>query len=744
MGGSPRRWIFVATILVGSFLLFLVQPMVARMVLPKLGGAPAVWNSAMLVYQALLLGGYAYAHWLGRFAIRRQALIHGGLLLVAALWLPLSIANLGAPPSGQEALWVPWLLLASIGPVFFVVSAQAPLMQRWFAADGCAGDPYYLYAASNLGSFAGLISYPIWVEPNFPLASQSWGWSAGYAVLFLLVAACAWARWRTVNEGTEATDRAAELEGDAKPTTKRILHWLALAAVPSGLMLSTTTHLTTDIVAMPLLWVLPLGLYLLSFVFAFSEKSSVRGVVTTIAPAAVLGIGGLSLVHSGGTMTLAVVTLVLLFLVAVSLHGYLHYLRPSPRYLTLFYLIMSAGGVLGGLFGALIAPLVFDWVYEHPMLILASALLLPLPVLFPWPQSFGIRPRIARLIAAILLGAAAAMAVQLGGIFEGTFEGLSIYYAFGIFLIGLLCMMWRGAFVAVLLMLMLALGGVQQLGESLTGDRVRSYFGVYAVTQDDALHQRRLSHGTTLHGLQRTDLGYEWEPTTYYGRSSGVGLALQSAESLYGAKARIGVVGLGAGTLACYRQTGQKWTFFEIDPVMEAIARDANRFTFMSQCAGDSPVVIGDARLMLAEGPEKRFDILVIDAFSSDAIPLHLLTKEALDIYQRALSPDGLLLIHISNRFFDLRPVLQADAMARGWPIAARDDEPQDALGHLTGSTWLATSASAEKLKQLVGDIAEDEVWQPLEGRKGFQQWTDDYSSTLPILLWDNILGKKP
>ena len=289
---SPRRWLFVLTILVGSFLLFQVQPMVARMVLPKLGGAPAVWNSAMLVYQALLLGGYAYAHWLGRFDVRRQAIIHVALFLVAALWLPIGIAHIAPPGAGQEALWVPLLLLASIGPVFFVVSAQAPLMQRWFAADARAGDPYYLYAASNLGSFAGLISYPALVEPSLPLAAQSWGWTAGYALLVLLVAACAAARWQG-RVTDPAVDAAATDE--PRPTWRRQLHWLLIAAVPSGLMLSTTTHLTTDIVAMPLLWVLPLGLYLLSFVIAFSTMDRLTEVITFIAPAVLLAVGGLAL-----------------------------------------------------------------------------------------------------------------------------------------------------------------------------------------------------------------------------------------------------------------------------------------------------------------------------------------------------------------------------------------------------------------------------------------------------------------
>lgn len=738
MTGAARRWIFVATILVGSFLLFLVQPMVARMVLPKLGGAPAVWNSAMLVYQALLLGGYAYAHWLGRFSLRRQAMVHGGLLLIAAAWLPIGIASIGAPASGQEALWVPLLLLASIGPVFFAVSAQAPLMQRWFAADSKAGDPYYLYAASNLGSFAGLLSYPLWVEPNFLLDQQAWGWTAGYALLFLLVMATAAARWR--DKASVALPTADETMGEAPPNLRRKLHWLALAAVPSGLMLSTTTHLTTDIVAMPLLWVLPLGLYLLSYVFAFTENSFVKSVVTTVAPTALLLIGGMAMITSGGSMVVALASLALLFIMSVSLHGYLYHLRPSPQHLTLFYLIMSAGGVLGGLFAALIAPILFDWVYEHPILIVAAALLLPLPVLIPWPPMLRLSPHAAGRIVAVLLGLVFVLALYVAGEWNGVVEGSVGLVLAVIFLIGLLSIGWRWAYVLVLLALMLAMGGVDNIQQSFSGDRVRSYFGVYSVTDDPAMDQRRLAHGTTLHGLQHLQAGERGEPTTYYGRTSGVGLALQQAAP----DAAVGIVGLGAGTLACYRRAGQDWTFFEIDPVMMQIARNPDRFTFLSDCAPHAPVVLGDARLMLEQGPAAKFDILVIDAFSSDAIPLHLLTKEAIDIYARALKPDGLLMIHISNRFFDLEPVLAAEAKARGWPVALRYDNPADEAGHLTASSWVAMAPTAEKLAALTGEANTATAWTNLGERDGFRRWTDDYASTLPILLWQNILGTKP
>ncbi|MGN7931303.1 spermidine synthase [Sphingopyxis sp. 22461] len=741
---SPRRWLFVLTILVGSFLLFLVQPMVARMVLPKLGGAPAVWNSAMLVYQALLLGGYAYAHWLGRFTVRRQAVIHLALFLVAALWLPIGIAQIAVRGPGQEALWVPLLLLASIGPVFFVVSAQAPLMQRWFAADTRAGDPYYLYAASNLGSFAGLISYPALVEPTMPLAVQSWGWTAGYALLVLLVAGAAAARW---HGGAEAH---AAVTDEPRPSLRRQLHWLLIAAVPSGLMLSTTTHLTTDIVAMPLLWVLPLGLYLLSFVIAFSTMERPTQIITLIAPVLLLAVGGLGLLSSGGgSMMVALASLAMLFVVATALHGYLYHLRPAAQHLTLFYLIMSAGGVLGGLFAALFAPLIFDWVYEHPLLILAAAMLLPLPALLPWDKWLGLEAKTARIVAAVFVALAAFGAWHMVGDWTGRLDSATTSWGIAIFVVGTLVIGWRWAYVPVLALLMIGVGGWDTIQESFTGARVRSYFGVYTITDYPASNQRRLAHGTTLHGLQRTDAAHRRDPTTYYGHQSGVGLTLDKAAALAGPNASIGIVGLGAGTLACYRKPDQHWTIFEIDPVMVDIARDPSKFTFLSDCAGDTPIVIGDARLQLANQPAGRFDVIVIDAFSSDAIPLHLLTEEAIGIYARALKPDGILLIHISNRFFDLEPVLAAEAKARGWTSAIRMDPGPvgDEYGDLTGSNWVALTATPQRMRQLTGgirprkDSRDLDAWVPLEARPNFERWTDDYASTLPVLIWKNLIG---
>ena len=736
---NPARLLFVLTVLTGSFLLFLVQPLVARMALPLLGGAPNVWNSAMLVYQALLLGGYAYAHGLSRFAPRKQAMIHIGLLLCAALTLPIAMADLPAPPPGWEPLWVPALLMATIGPLFFLVSAQAPLMQRWFAAEPSAGDPYWLYAASNIGSFAGLISYPLLFEPALPLAGQSLFWAAGYGVLIVLVILAARSRW---NSAVTLPDTAA-LSGAEQSVTKTgwltILFWLALSAVPSGLMLSTTTHLTTDIVAMPLLWVVPLGLYLLSFVFAFNENSRFAAIISRVAPIVLLAAGGLAMVSRGsGSMTGALAAVIMLFVVAVALHRRLFAVRPDPQHLTFFYLVMSAGGALGGVFTALIAPVVFDWVWEHPLLVIAAAALLTQRPMVSWLTRFA--PAHHRTIRLAVLIVAVVLSYFLYIAYLGNAGLTVLLLSAGLILCGAAVLGARWAFVSVLLLLMLGRGGYDTIHTSLQGDRSRSYFGVYTVANVPTENSRGLLHGTTLHGKQRMGAARWREPTTYYGRNSGIGLALDAAPDLYGPKARIGIVGLGVGTLACYHREGQDWAFFEIDPMVEDIARKSG-FTFLSGCTPDAPVHIGDARLVLADMPPAGFDVLAIDAFSSDAIPLHLLTREALDVYARAMARDGVLMIHISNRFIDLRPVLAAHARERGWQAMIRQDGgvPEQSL---TASRWVAMSSDAAVLDRLRAQPGAAQ-WDDLPAPAA-KSWTDDHASILPYIMWDNFLRSKP
>ncbi len=716
------RPLFLITIVLGSFLLFLTQPMVARMALPRIGGAPAVWNSAMLVYQLLLLGGYAYAHWLARRRPRQQIAVHLVLFGLASLWLPIGLSGAIPPVEGEPALWVPWFLLSSIGPLFFIVSAQAPLMQRWYALETSRGDPYPLYAASNLGSFAGLICYPLVVEPLLPLDQQSALWTGLYLALVLLVALCAW----TVP--AHAVEQLPETR-EPGPSGRRMAHWVLLAAVPSGLMLSTTTHLTTDIVAMPLLWALPLGLYLLSFVVAFAHRRGLADGITTLTPLIILIAGGLA--FSDGSRSpffSASLGLLLLFTVAVALHGEMFRRRPDVAHLTRFYLLMSLGGMLGGLFCAIIAPLVFDWAYEHPLLILAAALLVPQRALLPWPE------RLIGVLAIALPAVAIAVSLAKELLFPQAFGLPSILFSVSLSLIALACLGRPGPFAVSLAALMLSYGGWSTLSESTGDSRTRSYFGIYQVSERQDGSARVLTHGTTLHGIQNLG-GQETEPTSYYARRSGVGLAFANASALFGPGARLGVIGLGSGTLSCYAKPDQSWTFYEIDPAMVEVAR--NRFTFLRQCKPDARIVLGDARITLGQEPPASLDLLAVDAFSSDAVPTHLLTHEALGVYGRAVQPDGIILFHISNRYLDLKPVIADLAAKGGWSAALMQYVPSEAeeAHNATVSVWIALSRNPESINRLVQLSGKDSMyWEVLDGQQGFAGWTDNFASILPVL----------
>ncbi|WP_242615717.1 fused MFS/spermidine synthase [Sphingomonas sp. BK036] len=726
------RTMFVATILTGSFLLFLVQPMVARMALPRLGGAPAVWNSAMLVYQALLLAGYAYAHLLGRVRPRAQAAIHLGVLIVAALWLPIGLVAMAPSAEAQPALWVPWLLGLSIGPLFFAVSAQAPLIQRWFSDASGGGDPYALYAASNLGSFAGLIAYPLLVEPLMAVRGQSLLWSGGYVLLIVLVLACA-----TRLPKTAAVDHVAATS--APPGAKRIAHWIALALVPSGMMLATSTYITTDIVAMPLLWVIPLGLYLLSFSVAFANDRWLADLLTRIAPITILLFGGIIM---GGVnerpFFSAGIALLLLFMISVALHTALYRKRPAPDRLTGFYLAMSAGGALGGVFAALVAPVVFDWTYEYPLLILAAGALVPQLYLVEQVRRLWTAEGLTKWIALAAMVVVVAVVAGLRitdptGAFGESRQGVDFLV---IATLGLAAIGARVPYMIVLAGALILFGGYRSLELSIeSGARVRSYFGVYTVRDEPGPNggTRELDHGTTVHGIQlRGSPARERTPTTYYAVGSGVGQAMLAAPALYGPGARIGVVGLGTGTLSCYARPGQRWRFYEIDPAIVRIARDTGQFTYLSRCQPNPEIRLGDARIALAHDAADSLDLLALDAFSSDSVPMHLMTREAFATYGRVLARDGLLLVHISNRFIDLEPVIAAAAREGGWIAVEMKYRPPSLLvDRASASDWVALSREPRAIAAL---RATDLDWRPLRPRKGFTGWTDDYSTILPLL----------
>ncbi len=737
----PLRPLYIATILAGSFLLFLVQPMFGRLVLPVLGGAPAVWNTAMLFYQTALLAGYLYADRLSRLPLGRQLAIHLGVFAAAALTLPLGMARWypAATGDGAPTLWLIGLLAVSVGPVFFAVSAQAPLLQSWFARsdDADADNPYFLYAASNLGSFAALIAYPLLVEPALPLGSQLAGWSAGFVGLALLTALGGLA----VARGAGTTVPAPRLARPASWAQRG--RWTLLAAIASGLLLSTTTHLTTDIMAMPLLWVIPLGLYLLSFVIVFSSVGpAATRLAVALAPLVLLVAGATACLSSGPQtgMILAGAGLVLLFVIAVALHGTLAAERPPADQLTDFYVWMSVGGALGGVFCALVAPALFDWPYENAMLVLAAALLLPTRPPGPLFARLWQAPalRVAAATGALALSVLAAWRFGTDPITAGgALAPVTITVLLGLVPLAVTAIGRRGLFAALLAALMLTLGGWQQLERSVEGRHLRSFFGSYTVTDQPAPGWRLLFHGTTMHGQQSLLPGNARVPMTYYAPGSGVGLVMQAAPALFGPAPRIGFVGLGTGTLACYHRPGQRWTAYEIDPLIERIAR--TRFSYLAGCNRDLAIVLGDARLRLAAAPAAGLDLLAVDAFSSDAIPLHLVTREAFRVYGRALAPDGVLLVHITNRFLDLEPVIAAIAAAEGWQGAVRNWVPpaSQPKGQLfTASDWIVLSRAPQRLAAVTAlrGAGETAGWRPLRRDPALAAWRDDFASVLPAL----------
>ena len=738
----PVRPLFIAIVALGSFLLFLVQPLIARLALPQLGGAPSVWNTAMVFYQAALLVGYLYAHALQRLPLRRQALLHVGVLLAAALTLPLKLPAAGLPPPGEEARWLLLQLASGIGPLFVAVAAQAPLMQAWFARspDPDAREPWFLYAASNAGSLGGLLAYPFLLEPLTALPTQQALWSGLYLLLVALVAGAA---LLLVRSGGVAAAAAPRVE--VHLPVSRQLHWVLLAAVPSGLMLSTTTHITTDIMAMPLLWVLPLALYLLSFILVFG-RNGLRWFAAARLAAPVLllvfgATGVLSLDRAASIYGLA--SLSLLFAVAVALHGALARSRPHVAALTRFYLCLSLGGVLGGLFAALVAPLLFDWVWEHPLLLLAAALLVParpLTARIGWLWAGTGWP--SRLLRILSPGAALALSFWLGAAFNP--QQPSAVHLLALLVLAGLAVLAIGRplmFGWQLAMLMLAVGGWQQLDIStIEGARTRSFFGIYTIQNVQSAQVRRLLHGTTLHGVQSLDPARARHPMSYYAPDSGVGRAMRAVPALFGAGARVGFVGLGAGTLACYAEPGQEWTAFEIDPAVVDLAITRAAFTYVAQCKPDLRLVLGDARLTLAREPRGRFDLLAVDAFSSDSVPLHLLTVEALRVYMAALTPDGVLLLHVSNRFLNLERVVAAAVESEG--LAARrlryTPTAEDArAGHAySSSDWIMVARTPARLEAAVTAATggPSASWEPLAPAGGVRPWRDSFASILPVL----------
>jgi hypothetical protein len=668
--------------------------MIAKMVLPLLGGTPAVWATCMLFFQAMLLAGYTYAHWAPRWlGIRRHALLHIALIALPLCLLPIGIAGWEAPNNENPIPWLMALLIACAGLPFFMVSTSAPLLQRWFAATAhqSAHDPYFLYAASNCGSLIALLAYPLFVEPNFRLADQSRLWAGGYLILLFLVALCAFCVRRVSHSNGPDSRSFSPSQSDRVPWHQRI-RWLAWAFVPSSLLLGVTIYLTTDIAAIPFLWVLPLAVYLLTFILAFSPLPHfVHSIlVLTLLPiAAILIAVRVPALHLNLNIGVNILlNLAALFVTGMVCHGELSRSRPSTHHLTEFYLWISMGGVLGGIFNAILAPLIFDRIIEYP-LVIAGAFLLQPHIL---PSALAK----SRLVACV---------VSCSWISSGLF--------------------------CAYLFIELAYGTHPETVRYME----RNFFGLVTIRGSDGISQ--LFHGTTIHGIQQRTTGRAQEPLAYYSRGSPIGQVFDALGERV--KPRIAVIGLGAGTLACYARPGQEWVFFEIDPAMERIARDRRFFTFLDDAEARGAVVkviLGDGRLQIARS-SGGFGLIVLDAFSSDSIPLHLLSREALQVYFDKVAPGGIVAMHITNIYLRLEPVVATLAQVSGLAALGQchlADPVTDQRQGIGSSQWVILARKPEDF----GSLVHQPRWHPLIAGSKQTPWTDDYSNLLSVFNWND------
>jgi hypothetical protein len=719
--------LFVATLFVSALLLFAVQPMFTKMVLPRLGGSPSVWSVAMVAFQTFLFAGYAYAHLVARFLKPAQAaVLHLSFLALVALTLPLGVASgFSVPPDDHVMLWLVGLFAFSIGVPFVALSATAPLLQHWFVATGHPKNPYVLYAASNLGSFCALLAYPFAIEPFFTLRTQTLLWSLGFSLLALCIGAAAC----FAATGT-FIDTAAE---DERPAWRQRAAWPLLTAIPAGLCIAVTSFIATDLAAAPFLWVVPLALYLLTFVAVFRDRPWISHALVLRLLPYVLAPLAISVFGSGKTYWFANVLLNLtaFTLIALACHGEAYRLRPAASRLTEFYLWTSFGGVLGGAFAGIAAPHLFNYTYEYPILIVAA--LVVLPGLFAGGARHVIREAAPGLIAAaVVLALWLATSARLP---------LAAEQPMQLALVALAALMLfqakRPARFAGLVVFAFLVTGLWQpgLGRVKT---FRSFFGVHQVVDTADGTHRLLFHGTTIHGAERIRgeagqvLPARPEPLTYYYLGGPISQAIAAARGAQHHLDQVAVVGLGTGSLACHRRDGEHWTFFEIDPEVIGIARDPRYFHFLSACAPHEPIVLGDARLTLSASSE-RYDLIVLDAFSSDAVPVHLLTREALGMYVARLTPHGVIAFHVSNRNMELASVIAAFGNAEG--LAVYDKLDVQANDFITDYRANAEVVALARDAADLGDLPSWRGWRKLDPTPGVAEWTDDYSDILRAIL---------
>jgi SAM-dependent methyltransferase len=727
--------VFAFALFVSAFLLFVLEPMVAKSMLPKLGGTPMVWNTCVMFFQAALLVGYFAAHLATRPGQPRWVpWLYPALIAGAMIFLPLSFTRV-PPPDAQPAIWLLGELMRVAALPTIALSMSAPALQAWFSRTRLQGaeDPYFLYAASNAGSLLALLAYPTAIEPTLGLQPQARVWAAAFVFLAILVGACALITRKYVRAGFSLPEMSVGAGLD-RPTEQTVITsaqratWIILAFIPSSLMLGVTTYISTDIAAVPLIWVVPLALYLATFIVAFAQRTRSGG--TVIAEHRVPLLATLVTVFMASNAVLPIqfdmpLHLVTFTAIALMCHGRLAAERPSTAHLTEFYLLVSLGGMIGGLFNTLIAPALFTRVVEYPLLLVAACAVRAL--------YRSARPAIRDLAYTVAIAAAAA-AVNVA-LLGGGIESLQLrVVALG----GVGFLVFTQARhplrFAMMIAALLVASAVTQREYTTVLESQRTFFGTYRVTFDNGQKFYALYHGTTVHGLEAVDRSERDQPLVYYHRSGPFGQAFERLPRLRDGS-DIGVIGLGVGSLAAYATPSQRWVFFEIDPAVERIARDRRYFHFLESCGSRCAVVLGDARLSLARF-DRRFDALVLDAFSSDSIPLHLLTREALTMYLEHLKPGGLLIFHVSNRYLRLAPALARLAQERGLTAVEQEQivNAADARDGRSGSDWIVASMDTEA----VGLLASDEKWKPLAAPEQMRLWTDDYSNILTVLKFLN------
>jgi hypothetical protein len=712
---------FGATLFISALLLFIVQPLAGRMLLPEFGGSALVWNTSMVFFQAVLLLGYLYAHFSTRLlGVRRQAWLHIGLHLFALAWLPFSfsVAASDGPPIWQ----VLTMLAGGLGVPFFVLSSNAPTLQHWYAGSNSADahEPYRLYAASNAGSLLALLAYPVAIEPWTGLKNQTIIWTSVFAVVIVGLASCAWQ--------TQAT---SDVEAPPRKTPTPLwidrLKWILWAAIPSSLLLGTTTFLTTDIAALPLLWVLPLAAYLASFVVAFSR----RRIISTqnahrAAMVLILIVVGQFAAGAYAHVWLAIpVHLLCLFAIALAFHQSLVDRRPAADHLTDFYVWMSVGGVIGGAFNAFAAPVLFDRAFEYP-LVLAIALVVA-----------GIKiPRLEVSVRHLIVISCLILFVE-GVLFAlGAFSASTPTRIVALAAAGAIPLFFwfRSPLVAALAVGISMIGLSWNPFEEHVDQRIRSPYGIYKIVEKETVlgKQKMLMHGRINHGTQAREAELQRLPGTYYSLRSPVGQAFEMLRATHDTSP-IGVVGLGIGTLATYAQPGQVFDFFEIDPVIVKIAQDESNFSYLSQSAGAISIHVGDGRKLVEKQPATSYQMLVLDAYSSDSIPVHLLTTEALTAYMSKVKDGGWLLFHVTNGHVEVGQIVMNAAHSLGWASAQQEYWPRERQEIEIGvsvNAWVVVAKTDDDLDALISTGR----WQAATPDSR-PVWTDDYANILPY--WD-------